>query len=523
MNNKRKDLIRRGFILAILSCIFLSLASCRKKSIAEIEPNDKESDATVMEAGIPLTGTISSSRDKDIFTIEIEEDTSFDISLSAVKGVNHALRIWKDGRSSDTTGKLIDDARKSSPEMMSGLWMNRGRWFIAVTHGDRDVPQGAPDIRYTLKLTPHDGECTEREPNDAIDQANPIDAQHPVSGFYSPAFNKLSENSDSPIREEDWFSFTVEAASDKPTVLRTGVSAVAGVTAAMELYAPDRTIIGRGEGRASGTPVSISDHVVTESGTYYLCVHSRSYESNPDKPYTLSITFPEYDPAREAEPNDTAESANTYNPPSMTGTVSPSGDRDFFSCSVERPSLLRLEVTVPASIDILARIWSKDAVRLCELSGNGGSKIVIPDLYADEQLFCEISGLADKNDAAQNYQIALTSSDYTPDMEKEPNDAKSTATKFAGQTMNGYLTFRGDHDWYLYECPPRSSRTVSVTGIEGASFTLSITDQRGNVIRTEKIAGKKQKSFKEFFDKKGYLIIESQKEITTEPYSITVK
>ncbi len=89
--------------------------------------------------------------------------------------------------------------------------------------------------------------------------------------------------------------------------------------------------------------------------------------------------------------------------------------------------------------------------------------------------------------------------------------------------MSGYLTFRGDRDWYLYECPPRSSRTVSVTGIEGAAFTLSVTDQRGNVIRTEKIAGKKQKSFKEFFDKRGYLIIESQKEITTEPYSITVK
>ena len=64
---------------------------------------------------------------------------------------------------------------------------------------------------------------------------------------------------------------------------------------------------------------------------------------------------------------------------------------------------------------------------------------------------------------------------------------------------------------------------MTVTGIEGAAFTVSITDQNGNVIRTEKMAGKKPRTFKEIFDKKGFIIIESQKEVTTEPYTLTVK
>ena len=46
--------------------------------------------------------------------------------------------------------------------------------------------------------------------------------------------------------------------------------------------------------------------------------------------------------------------------------------------------------------------------------------------------------------------------------------------------MIGYLTGRKDKDWYVYECGPRSNRSVTVTGIEGAAFTVSITDQNGN-------------------------------------------
>ena len=174
--------MKRIFLIALIPITILALSSCRKKTISEIEPNDSERDATVIEAGVPVRGTISSSQDSDIFTIEIEEDASFDISLSAVKGVNHALRIWK--QSDPGRVKLIDDARKSSAEAMTGLWLDRGRWFIAVIHGDRDVPKGAPDIAYTLLLKPHEAEGQfEREPNDDIDHANPIETGKPVSGY----------------------------------------------------------------------------------------------------------------------------------------------------------------------------------------------------------------------------------------------------------------------------------------------------------------------------------------------------
>jgi hypothetical protein len=64
---------------------------------------------------------------------------------------------------------------------------------------------------------------------------------------------------------------------------------------------------------------------------------------------------------------------------------------------------------------------------------------------------------------------------------------------------------------------------VTVTGIENALFTVSITDQNGIIIRSEKINGKKARSFKEIFDKRGYIIIESRNEAATEPFEITVR
>jgi hypothetical protein len=156
------------------------------------------------------------------------------------------------------------------------------------------------------------------------------------------------------------------------------------------------------------------------------------------------------------------------------------------------------------------------------MAGNGGSSIIIPDIYSDDQLFCELSALSGKNDSELTYRLAVATTDYTTDFEKEPNDTKETATKFAPPTMKGYLTYRDDKDWYLYETGPQQTRNVTVTGIEGAAFTVSITDQNGAVIRTEKISGKNPKSFKEIFDRRGYIVVESQKEITTEPYTITV-
>ena len=59
-----------------------SMTACRKKTTMEKEPNDRYQDATVIEAGIPVTGTLSSATDIDFFKLAIEESASFDISLS---------------------------------------------------------------------------------------------------------------------------------------------------------------------------------------------------------------------------------------------------------------------------------------------------------------------------------------------------------------------------------------------------------------------------------------------------------
>ena len=116
-------------------------------------------------------------------------------------------------------------------------------------------------------------------------------------------------------------------------------------------------------------------------------------------------------------------------------------------------------------------VSGKNKAQICTTTAIGGSTLVIPDIYADGKIFCDLSALSGKNDGDHPYKIGMTSTDYTTDMEKEPNDTKETATRFAKPTMKGYLTCRKDKDWFLYEPGTRQTRTLTITGIEGAAFT----------------------------------------------------
>ena len=89
--------------------------------------------------------------------------------------------------------------------------------------------------------------------------------------------------------------------------------------------------------------------------------------------------------------------------------------------------------------------------------------------------------------------------------------------------ITGYLNYRNDKDFYLIDIGKRSTKTFIVTGIDGSVFKISITDPAGYITRTEKVSSKKGIKFKESIDGKGYIIIESVKEKSGEPYTIQIE
>ncbi|MGL4369230.1 MAG: hypothetical protein ACRCUT_06110, partial [Spirochaetota bacterium] len=125
--------MRKYGIAALVFLVFsLPLVSCKKNLPAEKEPNDSYADATAYEVGTPVSGTISSPLDRDFYSLDIAQGAPFNITLSAVKGVNHALRIWRTGGAEPLLLKYIDDTRKSSPEGICNMYLSSGRYYIEI-------------------------------------------------------------------------------------------------------------------------------------------------------------------------------------------------------------------------------------------------------------------------------------------------------------------------------------------------------------------------------------------------------
>ena len=74
--------------------------------------------------------------------------------------------------------------------------------------------------------------------------------------------------------------------------------------------------------------------------------------------------------------------------------------------------------------------------------------------------------------------------------------------------------------------PPEPDERVKkrfvLNGIKDSILKISITDPLGYIIKTIILEGNESKTFDEMIDRKGYLIVETQKENYKEPYFIVI-
>jgi hypothetical protein len=512
---------RKLIFLSISVACIASFVSCRKEVFREYEPNDTFDHSNLIEVDRSMRGSLSSASDTDCFMINIAEPGSFDIDLSAIKGVNPAIKIYRADTPANILLKTIDDNRKSSPERMRNFWFDRGRYYIVISHGDRDAPKGDPEAFYMLKVSLHDQTFhEEHEPNDIFEQATPIVAGDEVRGFYSPAFNKQKKD-DPSQREDDFYSIDIDASLEKPLVADINLTGVPGVTGSLILYDSGKNVLSRSVG-TSGSEVSIKGRGIVRSGRYYIDVLSAEYESNHEKPYFLKVTLKDYDRTSELEPNDSIETANLYIDHPIKGSVFPANDKDYFRIQITEPVLLTADVSFNEGVDGIIRLFDLSGKKLVETNSfREGKNERIPSYYVKTDTFIEVSAKTKKQQEAA-YELNISKSPYEEGFEIEPNNDRDSATKITGKTIKGYLTYRKDRDFFFLDYSKRVAKKFVITGIDNASFTVSLTDQYGYIIRSERVSKKAGITFRDMIDGKAYLIVDADKENPYEPYTITV-
>jgi hypothetical protein len=510
-------------ILIVILCVHIS---CKKAAQREKEPNNSFSSANKIEPDMAIEGLLDTPSDHDFYRLDIVSPVVMDIELGPVKGVNHAIGIWKENNGGQILLKYIDDSRKSSPERMCNMFFDAGAYFIEIFHGDRDNPQGNKENYYELRLSSRDLNDEERESNDSFENANPIEIGKEIEGFFSPAFNKINKSLTFPGREEDWYYFTIDLLNETPVLLDAFISGVPDVKSALYLFDSDRNeLASAGSGRA-GEGERLEGIGIMKSGKYYIMAAS-NFESNNNTPYKLQLAIKNYDYSTELEPNNSFETANLLLKENISGKLFPQGDRDYYlytiqnkdAIAAEAQHLYRIEAS-SESINLIVRIFDENRKKLFEIDNvKAVGKEVMPDAFLKKNFYIEVSAKSVLN-SVPDYKLNVSYFPYSEEYEIEPNDTKETATRVKSNKIIGFISKKDDRDFYLLEFKKRVRKKFNITGIKDSEIKISVTDPLGFVTKTETVSDAKSVSFNEMVDLKGYLIIESVKENYDEPYTV---
>lgn len=508
--------MKKAAFLLVFICV---LTACNKNFIEEVEPNDRFVEANSIDMEKPIKGYLNTDKDIDIYEIIVTEKKVISLELSPVKGVNHAIAIYKDVGGDRKIIKLIDDVRKSSAENMPNIAMESGRYYIKILHGDRDEKKGNEENPYTLTIKEGELLFEESEGNDDFEAATLLPSAEKYNGYFYPSFNKL--NKEDSV-EYDFYKIEIIDADSEPSLLDVTLSGVEGIDSIIKVFGPDKELIVETNSVGSGLGESLKDIGLRKSGTYYICVYADNYSANNNQMYSIQANIKPYDSSIEMEPNNTEKTKNILRDNIINGKIFPPGDQDYFIFKPEQnKNVHRLEVIPPDGIDIKADILDGNGKVVMTIDNKPENMTeVIPNYYSEGEFTFKIYSDSSQSNPDMNYAVSINSREKEPEEEVEPNDDVSSAYKVQKNIIKGYISSNNDKDCYLIQTKSRIRVKFAVSGIDGSKIKISVTDSLGYIVKTVDTDSKEVVEFQEMIDGKGYLIVESDGEVSSDPYFI---
>ncbi len=510
--------------IVIVLLFFAHLAvipSCKSRGVMEKEPNNSFSTAGAVTVDASHLGYMGGPGDRDFYIYSSEGRGAIDIQVSGVKGINLAFKIWR-GEEEPRLLKYVDDNRKSSPERLANLSVAPGTYYIEILQSDRDAKKPNREIPYELTLKMRDAVSEESEPNDSRDDADTLSADGGITGYYSPAYNRLNEEGDTLHREEDWFVLDISLKQDETRLLDLSLSGVIGINSVMALYDSGGNLLAETDNGGPDEPESISGAGIKKSGSYYVLVWSKGYTASHEEPYRLAATLREHDAGVEIEPNGDPERCNVIQNNIITGRINTKDDIDMFLYEgMDGPSFFRIELKPPEDMDVMLAIQGNDREKITECnSGGRGKKEVYPNYFAAGSFYITITAKTGEKLPDGEYVLTVAPLGDREGHEREPNNEIAQAGQIKGASVTGYTSSRGDKDYFRISHDVRVKERFEIRGPKGGAIRVSITDPLGYIIKTIDAVGDRAMTFSEMIDKKGYIIVESIKEDYDAPYII---
>lgn len=510
-----------SFLLLCVCAIF----GCKKGWQEEKENNNLFSEANPIELQKKMTGSLQTTEDVDFFTFTLKDTTVLDISLSGMKGVNNSIKVWKDGNPPAVI-KLIDDARKSSPERIKNLTLPRGKYYVSVQHGGADERKGSEETTYELFVESRNFMGSEEiEPNDNFEQATLMRANTEIKGYYSPAINYLNntKNAEEMFREADFVAVPIDCSEDAPKLLDVSLTGVPGINAALEVYGPDKKLLVAKDANPAGEGEFITGIGLTKAGTWYICVYALGRSSNVNDAYTLSVNVNDYDSSFELEPNDTFATATEMNGGSINGKFGGREDLDYFKFTPDDNGAYRISLQPDATSDICLTLYSGKKEKLAEVNnGAAGNTEVYPNLYIDGECYF-LASIKGEPTADSSYTLTVEPVEAAYAMEVEPNDTKEKASKVTETEFSGFTSTVKDKDFFYIPTSGRMLIELAVTPPKKGKIKVSITDPMGFTLTSKDGGNGNDFTLSETIDGSGYIIVDTVKADFDTPYIIRLR
>lgn len=301
--------------------------------------------------------------------------------------------------------------------------------------------------------------------------------------------------------DEDWFKVEVTA----PTLVRAEVSAVPGTDVTIEFYDAEKNRIAR-YAAPDGEPATVPN--MTCVGACYLKLVPGKKEISGD--YTLTMTQAAPGARSEREPNNRYVDAQ---PLALGGAVdgylAPGEDEDWFSLAAAAlppdqvlsltfasPPDVRAELVVARQSD-QAPLGTYEAadigqdIRLRNLSAPAAPETGYFLIVRSSRV--AVAGAKGKrlSNAKVAYTLEAKAAPGAPNLETEPNDdpAHATLVDLAVPTRTGFLSPKGDIDWFTFTLAQPSIVRAEVSGVDKVNFVLSAIDPaRKNEVKDNELA-----------------------------------
>jgi hypothetical protein len=500
------------------------------RELREVEPNDSVDKAMPIAGPALIQAELAADPqriDEDCYRIEaLGGGKVASIQASGIPGVDLALELLD--RDGNHVASFNSEPEGAGEQLAA---VNLGAPAVVKVAGAKKGSGGA----YTLRVSVADAQPDfEVEPNNRAVDATSLPLGKPMRGL-------LADRAD-----EDWYRFEVpippggdkapasagagEAAPAEaadatappaavpqasqadarpplaPAVVRLEVTGVPGVRLQVEIANQAQAVFYTARSREEGEGIQVRNLALRPGETSYFATVKAAWVGtgkdahrgyNTQAPYALSVALEEAGANAELEPNDEPQKATPLAGDGMrVGYFAPKGDVDYYLVRVDRPVLLKVELSGVDRVDStlsLVRIpeggSEKEEVLLAANDGGVREGEILVDVAAgpgrDALLRVEaaprlVNGkwARDQENPSEPYKLVITSRPDLGSDEREPNNKPELATPIElGRPVRGHVHPRRDEDFYLLDLsrsPVKVPLKATLTGILKVDVSLGL-------------------------------------------------